>query len=363
MALLRERVEKALSEHKDIVYRYIMTEKRFEALKTVHLRDAVSHALGFGGKSLRPALLLYSCGALAGEVAKAIPAAAAVEMYHTWTLVHDDVIDRDATRRGHATIHEEFRRRAVHELGYTEGEAKHYGVSLAILAGDIIQGWATGALCELRQSPSVASDVALAITRNLTTHVQDILVEGETLDIQYAAMAVEDVREDQILEMLAKKTAVLYEFAAQAGAMIALNESNPHVGMIEELASFAHECGLAFQIRDDILGVVGNEQTLGKPVGSDLREGKKTIIVRHVLMKASDGQRKRIDRVLGNQDASAADIADATELLIELGGVQRARELAEGYIEAGISHLADLPESRYKEMLFDWARYLIDREV
>ncbi|MBI2908713.1 MAG: polyprenyl synthetase family protein [Chloroflexi bacterium] len=363
MTPLTDRVERALFAHKDMVYRYIMSEERFQRLKTPHLRDAVSHALGFGGKSLRPALLLYSCGAVAGEIAQAIPAAAAVEMYHTWTLIHDDVIDRDATRRGHATIHEEFRRRAVQELGYSQEEAQHYGVSLAILAGDILQGWATSALCELVGPSSIRAEVALHLAGRLTTNVQDTLVEGETLDIQYAAMAVEDLDEEQILEMLRKKTAVLYEFAAQAGAMIALNQPDPDVDIVREVGCFASECGLAFQLRDDILGVVGNEQTLGKPVGSDLKEGKKTIIVRHVLMKANRAQRERIEKVLGNQDASPPDIAAATALLVELGGVERAQTLAVTRVENAMRHLNNLPQSAYKQMMIDWGRYLVDRDI
>ncbi|MDA1192331.1 MAG: polyprenyl synthetase family protein, partial [Candidatus Poribacteria bacterium] len=157
----------ALAERKKWVYDFLHDERYAAQFSPDHIRDAVYGYLRAGGKSLRPAVLLFSCGAVGGDEKAAIPVAAAVEISHTWTLVHDDIIDRDALRRGVPTVHEAFRRRAEDELGYGANEAAHYGLSIAILAGDMQQGWAVSMLTELADRSPVDPRLALYLIREI----------------------------------------------------------------------------------------------------------------------------------------------------------------------------------------------------
>src|SRR5437763_9493239 len=141
--------EQELAARRDQVYALLHDPRYGASFEPEHIRDSVYHYLSQKGKALRPLMLLLSCGAAGGDEARALPAAAAIELFHTWTLVHDDIIDRDDLRRGKPTVHAAFRARAQTEWGYEPDAAAHYGVTAAILAGDQQQGWAYALLAEL----------------------------------------------------------------------------------------------------------------------------------------------------------------------------------------------------------------------
>jgi len=353
--------EKELVERREKIHRYLLSGEYAQRFSPPHIREAVYSYICSGGKSLRPAVLLFSCGAVGGDENKAIPAAAAIEVYHTWVLVHDDIIDRDDKRRGGLTVHEEWRKKAV-ELSYQEEEARHYGLAVAILAGDVQHAWAISLLCELCTRCGVSPSLVVRLIENLETYVINSLIEGETLDIQFSRAPVESLSEEDILKMLLGKTGVLYEIAAQAGAMIGLETMDSKHPLVEAIARFSTNCGIAFQLQDDILGVIGDEKLLGKPVGSDLREGKRTTIIHHAFQKADRAQRQKLLRVLGNRSATEEEIGEATEMLRSLGGIEHTRDLARVLIQQARGHLQPLPPSEYKELLLSWADYMIERE-
>lgn len=351
-----------LAKRKEMVYDYLNASRFRELFRPEHICNSVYSYVNQGGKSLRPAVLLFSCGAMGGDEEKAIPAAAAIEIFHTWTMVHDDIIDRDNKRRGGPTVHEEFRRRAISELDYDESEAIHYGISIAMLAGDMQQGWAVSILSELPKNNGIDPNLVLYLIRDSEMRVQSTLIEGQVLDIQYSKRPIDLLNEEQILDMLWKKTGVLYEFASKAGAMLGLNTNDPKHPLVKAISSFASKCGIAFQLQDDILGIVGNEKVLGKPVGSDIREGKRTTILYHAYRNASNEQRDQLVRIFGNEQANDQDIEQAKVLLRELGGIENTKELAISYIKDALIHLDKLPASRYKDLLSLWAEYMIERE-
>jgi len=130
-----------LTARRERVYQYLFESDYAAQFRPAHIRDAALSYLKMGGKSLRPAVLLLSCGAVGGDETVALPAAAAIEVYHTWTLVHDDIIDRDSRRRNAPTVHVEFASRGAHELGFSGADAAHYGIAIGILAGDVQQSW------------------------------------------------------------------------------------------------------------------------------------------------------------------------------------------------------------------------------
>ncbi|HMA36321.1 MAG TPA: polyprenyl synthetase family protein, partial [Chloroflexia bacterium] len=311
--------DQELATRRDQVYAILLDPRYAQTFEPAHSREAIYHYLGQRGKALRPLMLLISCGAAGGDEARALPAAAAVELFHTWTLVHDDVIDRDALRRGRPTVHAAFAARARDEWGYPATEAAHYGVTTAILAGDQQQGWAYALLAEM-PTRGVTPGVALQLIRDLALVLEPGLLAGEMLDVQYAHRPVAELSEEQVLDMLSRKTALLYRFAARAGALIGLDASGQAgtpagAALVQALETFAGRCGTAFQLQDDLLGITGEERLLGKPIGSDLREGKKTLIIYHALTHGSPAARAPLSAVLGNAAASPAQVAAAVRVL------------------------------------------------
>lgn len=351
-----------VSKRKDRVTEYLHGKNRVE-FSHQHLLDATYSYINAGGKSLRSAVLMFACGAVGGDEETALPAAAAIELYHTFTLVHDDIIDHDEMRRGVPTVHTEFTRRAQQELGYDLNTAKHYGLSIAILTGDVQQGWAASLMPDLYHSYGVPAELALNLTRELFHNVLLTLINGETSDIMQSVTPIEELTEEAVLEMLWQKTGILYEYAGRAGAAIGLKTADINHPTVTALSQFTSKCGTAFQIQDDILGITADEKKLGKPVGSDIREGKRTIIVLHAMKNLSPQDQAIVLKTLGNHHASQQEIEQVTQLLIKGGGVAHAKQLAKNYIEEALQHIAPLPPSPQKDLLIAWADYITQREL
>ncbi len=351
-----------LEKREKIVTSYLNAEEYESWFYPPHLKEAVYSYINRAGKRLRPAVLLLSCGAVGGNEEDAIPAAAAVEMFHTWTLVHDDLIDNDTKRRGGYTVHTQASLMAKQEMHYTDSQAKDYGRDIAVLAGDVQQGWAVSLLCDCSLKRRVKPEVTLTLVKILESYVINTLVSGETLDIQFAKQKIESFEPDQIVDMLWRKTGALYEYSAKAGAMIGLSTTDIGDRRVKALSNFTSKCGTAFQLQDDILGIVGNEKQLGKPIGSDIREGKRTIITYYAFKKASPQQREKLESILGNPDATREQIDEITRLLVHLGGVSETKRLAERVIQEALPELDILSDSHYKKLLLAWADFMISRE-
>jgi len=351
-----------LEKREKWVTSYLNSEEFKNWFHPLHLKEAVYSYINRAGKRLRPAVLLLSCGAVGGREEDAIPAAAAVEMFHTWTLVHDDLIDNDEKRRGGYTVHAQSSIVAKQQMNYTENQAKDYGRDIAILTGDVQQGWAVSLLCDCFLKGNVKPEVTLTLIRMLESYVLNTLVSGETLDIQFAKRPVESFKPEQIMDMLWRKTGALYEYSAKAGAMIGLNITNTHDKKVVALSNFTSKCGTAFQLQDDILGIIGNEKQLGKSVGSDIREGKRTTIIYYAFKNASPQQKTKLESVLGNQQATREEINEVVQLLLELGGISETKRMAQQIIGEARPELDVLPDSHYKELLLAWADFMISRD-
>ena len=341
---------------------YLKSEEFKDWFYPAHIKEAVYSYVNRAGKRLRPAVLLLACGAVGGTEEEAIPAAAAVEMFHTWTLVHDDLIDNDEKRRGDWTVHARSSMIAKQQMNYTENQAKDYGRDIAILAGDVQQGWAVSLLCDLSLKGNVKPEVTLTLIRMLESYVLNTLVSGETLDIQFAKQPIESFDPEQIIEMLWRKTGALYEYCAKAGAMIGLNAADTSEKKVEALSNFTSRCGTAFQLQDDILGIIGDEKQLGKPVGSDIREGKRTTIIYYAFKNTSPQQKAKLESVLGNQEATKEEIDEITLLLMQLGGISETKRMAQQIIQEARPELDVLSDSHYKELLLAWADFMISRD-
>ena len=351
----------AVEVRKRILLDYLLQERFVERFRPAHIREAVYSYVKGGGKSLRPAVAMLACGALSGDESQVLPVAAAIEIYHTWTLVHDDVIDRDDTRRGQPTVHHDFAQRATEEFGWETDDAEHYGTTIAMLTGDVQQSWAWSLLFEAHLERGVSADIVLRLAQELASQVTPLLVEGEALDVQYSGRA-RQLDEVLVLDMLWKKTGALYEFAGRAGAAVALNNADANLPEAQAIARFGSLCGIAFQIQDDILGIIGDADQMGKPVGSDICEGKSTLLTMKALERADERQREQLLRTLGDAAASADDIGSVSALMRELGVIHYAQDMSHRYVNEALAQLGPLPDNEYRRLLTLWAEYLIARE-
>ena len=356
--MMTTELKNELEERAKQVTRYIIDSPFHQNTAPAYIRDgAILYTKG-GGKMLRPTVLLLACEAVGGDPEVALPAAAAVEVSHTWTLVHDDLIDNDDLRRGGPSVHAYYRQR-LKDLVANPSELEEVARSMAILVGDTQQAWATGMMNEM--SGRVDVEVYRFLVRDLAANWVPKVMEGETLDVEYSKRPIQDVTEAMILRMLDRKTASTFAFAGRVGAMIGLNKVDVDDPQLQALEAMCHNAGVAFQIKDDVLGVVGDEQQLGKPVGSDLREGKKTLIIAHAYKLASEEQRRVLEAVLGNVAATDEEVASVREILRSLGSIEYATGKMVEYAQAALANLSILPDSRAKGLLEQWINFILER--
>jgi geranylgeranyl diphosphate synthase type I len=340
----------------------VLLDPKYRArFRPEHLQRAVYAYIERPAKRLRPALLLLCCGAVGGNEWQALPAAAAVELFHTWTLVHDDIIDNDALRRGLPTVHVEAAGWATAEFAAAPAAAAAYGRDVAILAGDVQQAWATAMLLECAER-GVPARIVLGLVGRLQTVLNHRLIEGEMLDVQLSYRRLDSVSEEEVLRMIGLKTGVLLEYCAAAGAAIGCGRLPGEDPVVDALGEFAHLCGVAFQLQDDVLGVTGDQTKLGKPLGSDIREGKATTIVLHALRTAAAPQAAVILRALGRAEAPAAEVDAVRQVLLELGSIEYTRALAERHVGQALVRLHEaVPASPQRDLLAAWARSMTGR--
>jgi geranylgeranyl diphosphate synthase type I len=327
-------MEQKLAENARMINGYL--ERELTGQEPEPLGKASLHLIEAGGKRLRPYMTVKACEAVGGRAEDAVPFAAAVEFLHNFTLVHDDVMDHDDLRRGKPTVH------------------KVYGMPMAILAGDLL--FAKVYDVTLKNRPPGMPPGRLVESLAKITEASIILCQGQALDIGFPSAS--DVSLDDYIEMVGAKTSALFKVCAQVGALAGGGSDE----QVDALGGFAWDAGVAFQIEDDVLGVTAEEETLGKPVGSDLREGKKTLINIHALENATEEQRKRICKAFGVEDASQKNIEAAVETLKEVGSIAYARDVADEYVARAFRSMDAIPDTPAKEELKALVEYFVKRE-
>ena len=290
------------------------------------LYKATRHLINAGGKRLRPVLVLISTEALGKDWTKILPAAVAIETIHNFTLIHDDIMDRDEYRRGVPTVH------------------KLFDEPTAILAGDTLFAEAFEILtkCEVE-----AKNLVKAV--ELLSKVCVNICEGQYLDMSFEEEKF--VNEQDYIEMVKKKTAVLIAASTSLPAIL-FGESEK---IINALWNFGLYCGIGFQIQDDVLDLVGKEK-IGKDWGSDIVEGKKTLIVINAFEKGVELE------IFGKGEASKEEIEKAVKKLEECGAIDYAKNKAKEYVEKAKKELDTLKDSKSKELLKSISDYLISRD-
>lgn len=293
-------------------------ETSLRASRHERLGDAMMHLFEGGGKRMR-ATLPWLVGKAVGDThAGLLDIGAAIETVHNFTLVHDDIMDDDELRRGRNAVHIE------------------YGMPTAINAGDAMLAIAFERLVQAENlNPT---DVAPLVNR-IAWMVRRVS-EGQQLDIEFEDRL--EVSEEDYLEMIEGKTAVMFWICAEIGARI----SGADEETVKLMADWGKALGLCFQLMDDVIDVLSDSATLGKPAGSDIAQGKRTLMVIHALRQPDSPTKQRLLAVLGQGDAVDANaLADGLAALSELGSVAYAREKAESYHQEAHDCLDKLPAS------------------
>ena len=307
-----------------------------------------------GGKRLRPALLMWSCGALGGFPDAAVYAATAVEIYHSWTLVHDDIIDEDNMRRGLNTSHIELAVHAKKAYRKDKDICAKFGRDFAILAGDIQQAWAVNMLLR-----SLEKGCAPELVMKLV----GILQTGEAIDVEFPMRPPESIRQEEVMKMISGKTSCLLQFAAQCGGAIALNSADFSAEPLAALGCYAENLGIAFQLRDDYLGLFGDVKKFGKPLGSDFQEGKPTLLYLEAMHRLSEAGKKRLRELTGLEEYPPEIIDELRTMMRDCGAEDTLLRQTASFTEKAADALSLLPENRYRELLAGLLNYLLERNV
>lgn len=295
----------------------------------IGLLDSINESLwSNSGKKLRPMLALLTAGALGGINQDSIQFAAACEVLHNATLLHDDVADKSATRRGKPTL------------------AALMGPGNAVLVGDY---WLSKAV-ELILGTRHQNDAIPLFSRTLSD-----LAEGEMIQLEKAASA--DTTEQDYLKIVCCKTASLFETACKTAALSA----DAPAGLVDAASRFGTATGIAFQIRDDIFDY-GDAPQIGKPVGSDLREGKITLPLLGAFRNAPAQEARIREKVAGIAQHPEAE-TDIHDFVLANGGLEYAASRLEDFVREAIDALDAFPESEYKSALESLARYNAIRTV
>jgi geranylgeranyl diphosphate synthase type I len=284
------------------------------------------------GKRVRAALCCLSSEAVGGEAQAAAPAAAAVELIHSFTLLHDDVADGDATRRGRAAVW------------------KRWGVAHAITAGDALFSLANLVAAKLTER-GVPTAESLAVVEELNAAALAVC-EGQQMDISYEGRA--DVSVDDYLAMVERKTAALMAAACGAGACV----GGGSVESAAALREFGRQLGLGFQIRDDILGMWGGPSELGKPVGTDLKRNKRSLPILHAL----DAVGGKLAAQLAEGVTSDEEAAQIAARMQEIGSRAFCEGMARSFLARGCEALEHVNlQVGPREQLRVLASYLVER--
>lgn len=287
------------------------------------LYDAAGHLIVNGGKRLRPYMVIRSCQILGGKVSNAMPAASAVEMVHNFTLVHDDIMDNDEMRHGVPTVHKKF------------------GMPVAILAGDVLFSKAY----QVISNSKLTSNATNQLVSRLAKACVDVC-EGQLFDIKMA----EEKRiptQSEYINMISKKTAALFDVSCAMGAICATSNTKD----IQNLSTFGKNLGIAFQITDDLIGVMGDPKITKKPVGNDLREGKKSLPILMAIKSAKGKDKKIILKAFGNPKATKSDLKRAVDTIRDLGIEENVRNQALKYAELAEKSLSKYSGSAKMEMV------------
>lgn len=287
------------------------------------------YLLNAGGKRIRPALMLLTAKMLGPVSPTVIRLAAVIEFIHNATLVHDDIIDAADTRRGRPSAN------------------SHWGNSMTVLAGDWLY----------MQSFAVALGEKNFDVLNTLIEITQKMVEGELL--QLTLLGKSQITEEQLLDVVERKTAYLFSGCTKLPALAAgLNH-----GSAERLSEVGKSLGMAFQLVDDLLDLTSSKDVLGKPVANDLKEGKMTLPVLFAVRDGKAEDNLKVQKVLDERDFRSVDRAEILRLVEKSDGLNRTRSLAETYARRATQMLEEFPPSIYRDAIVSIPEFILNRNT
>ena len=289
------------------------------------ISEVAEYIIGGGGKRLRPVLLLLVAGATGRVDARAHELAAVVELIHTATLLHDDVVDESGLRRGRKTANAIF------------------GNAASVLVGDFLYSRAFQMMVDFGD---------MEVMRVLA-HATNTIAEGEVLQLMNIGDA--DVTEDRYLRVIRFKTAKLFEAAGRLGAIV----TGADAALCERLAEYGMRLGTAFQLIDDVLDYSGDVAQTGKNLGDDLSEGKPTLPLLRVLSVGTSVQREVVRRAIA--EPGAADFQAVLAAIVDTGALAYTSAAAHAEAARAATMLAGLPDGEYKNTLLQLTSFAVDR--
>jgi len=317
-------------------------------------KEIMEHIMEFnlrGGKRIRPTLLIFGYKAFGGKKENEIlKAALAVELMESFFLIHDDIIDQDELRRGYLTMHKIYENKC--KRCYKNIDAKRYGESMAIIAGDILSILGSEAI--LYTNFPIKNKLKAIDKFNrcvINTNFGQILDIKSSLD--------PEIKETDINRIHQLKTAIYtIETPLHIGAILTGAKKKE----LKTLSNYAIPLGQAFQIKDDILGLFSTKQKIGKPVGNDIREGKKTLLILKALEKAGKKEKSFILNCLGNKKATEKNIEKIKQIVIKTGSLDYSEDLAKNLVEKAKKAIINSKlKKQGKEFLLGIADYIINR--
>jgi len=295
------------------------------------LSEGCRYVLSAGGKRVRAVLVLLSSEAVGGTTANALHAAAAAEVMHNFTLVHDDIMDHASSRRGRPTVHVKW------------------NVNYALLVGDVLLGLAYRSLLSTR------SDHLRRMVGLFTSGLHEVC-EGQALDLRYEQDR--RVTLDQYFAMIEKKTARLFSMSTELGGL-AGGGTPQHVSA---LRTFGHYLGRAFQVQDDLLDIVAEQQQFGKRIGGDIVEGKKTFLLLSALERARGREKEALQRIMSRRHrAGKGTVARIAGIYTQTGAIDAARTHIQRDTQKAATALDTLPRNSATAMLHWFSGYLLTR--
>lgn len=299
------------------------------------LYDPVDYIMKIGGKRIRPLLVMHGTALFGGKIEDAMQASLALEVFHNFTLVHDDIMDDAMSRRGRETVHVK------------------YDTNTAILSGDVMLIMAYELLGKYKDPETQVQ--LISIFNKLSRE----LCEGQQFDMDFESR--NDVTVDEYIKMITLKTGVLIAGALEMGAVIA-GASQMDQGYIY---NFGKNIGIAFQIQDDLLDTFGEFEKVGKKIGGDIVQNKKTYLYLKALELADDQQRNELVKIYNNKLILAEEdkIAKVKNLFHKLVVPEYARQLRDAYLDLAYAHLSAITvDDKFKKPLIELAQQLVNRE-
>jgi geranylgeranyl diphosphate synthase type I len=329
----------------------IKETKKVDDFSAKVMKDCKENIL-VGGKRIRPIMMYYGYLSAGGEdLGEIIKTSVSVELIHSFLLMHDDIIDKDDVRHGKETIHSKYKKYS--EKFFLTKDHEHFGISTGIVLGNILYSLGMRALFN---SNFKAENLIRALNKMQSVVGRTCVGEIQDVVMEYKGKA----SEKEILSMYENKTAkYTFEGPLHLGAILAGADDD----FCAKLSEFAIPLGIAFQIQDDIIGVFGDSKKTGKPVGSDVSEGKITILTLKAYENANKEQKKVLDNLLGKEDLTKAELLHFQQTLTETGALGQTNKMALDFLSEAMTKIekANLTKEA-EEFLKDLIVYLNKRE-